>query len=772
MSTSANLTPELDPEDLADLRRSGLSDETIASMGCFSAEAETIRSRTGVRQVEVPGYFIPYHGILDQTREPYVRWRLRQAVGKMRYLGGLGDDVQLYVPPAFADLPPADLLVVTEGEKKAAKAVQEGIHCVAVQGVWNGFDAEGRAVEKTNGDPVSEETAPLPALLDLARGYKRVLVLGDSDLVSNPQGRQGLAMLARSLSFRRVRCALGFCPPAIMREGNEAKIKKQGLDDWLIADRFRAVRGLPALFRAAEVNREGITDSYNAREFAELFNNQIAFSQGLWRYWTGSIWVADDCGKRRNLVPQVGDLYLSIADKLTSLLSDATVPLVATKGDRDPIEISSWSSPLRTAIKALRDAAHKIRDLRGIDSALGLAKSQLRVADHVWNCDPYLLGVQNGVVDLRTGELLAAEPEQWITHSAGAPYDPNEVPSRFLKFLEQVQPDPQVRDYLQRLAGYSAVGRSNEQKFYTFCGSAANGKSTYMGVIMDALGSYAVKGPLSILAEQSSDRPRNDLAALAGARLVSISETPENLRIDAATLKAVTGQDEISARFLHREFFSFRPCFTPILDTNHPPRPKDHGEGIWRRLVVVPWPVMIPAEQRDKNLRENLLKELPGILAWIIEGAKAYLARGLQDLPGFTEATKSLRDSCDDLGRWLETCVEHGPQYRVQSSTFYASFRAWSDAEGSTSAISQQKFTQRLHEKGFETIKSRGLNTWRGLRVREQHDALDHDVDAQVEKARPAGVMPGPAPDADPITEALFPSTVAVERIPGGGCIV
>jgi putative DNA primase/helicase len=174
---------------------------------------------------------------------------------------------------------------------------------------------------------------------------------------------------------------------------------------------------------------------------------------------------------------------------------------------------------------------------------------------------------------------------------------------------------------------------------------------------------------------------------------------------------------------------------------------------------------MIPAEQRDKNLRENLLEE-------IIEGAKAYLVRGLQDLPGFSEATKSLRDSCDDLGRWLETCVEHGPQYRLQSSTLYASFRTWSDAEGSTSAISQQKFTQRLREKGFETIKSRGVIAWCGLRRREQHDTVGHYADAQAEEARPAAVMPGPAPDANPITEALVPSTVAVERIPGGGCIV
>jgi hypothetical protein len=123
-----------------------LSDEVTASKGCFRG-ADTIRSLDRSRQIESRGYTIPYQGIIDQIGEPYVRWRLRQPIGKRRYAAGKGDDTQLYIPPALAALPPADLLVVTEGEKKAAKAAQEGIYCVALQGVWNGFDAEGRAIE-------------------------------------------------------------------------------------------------------------------------------------------------------------------------------------------------------------------------------------------------------------------------------------------------------------------------------------------------------------------------------------------------------------------------------------------------------------------------------------------------------------------------------------------------------------------------------------------------------------------------------------------------
>src|ERR1700722_19979746 len=115
MSAPAKLMSRLHTDDLADLRRSGLSDETIASMGCFSADADTIRSRTGVSKVDSTGYGIPYDGIVDQTGEVYVRWRLRQPLDKMRYVGGRGDDAQLYIPPGVDELPVADLLVVTEG---------------------------------------------------------------------------------------------------------------------------------------------------------------------------------------------------------------------------------------------------------------------------------------------------------------------------------------------------------------------------------------------------------------------------------------------------------------------------------------------------------------------------------------------------------------------------------------------------------------------------------------------------------------------------------
>jgi hypothetical protein len=206
----------LHPDDLADLRHSGLSDKIIAEMGCFTVEPEEIESLTGVN-VPSAGYAIPYDGVQDQTGAPYYRIRLRRPRDGMKYVSGRGEDTQVYDPPGRANLH-SDLLVITEGEKKAAKAVQEGIACLGIQGVHSWCDAGNRAVEKAAEIPVNEWTVPVGALLRIAKDYRKVLVLGDSDLLGNPQGRRGVELLAKSLANQGVRSVAAYCPPATVIE--------------------------------------------------------------------------------------------------------------------------------------------------------------------------------------------------------------------------------------------------------------------------------------------------------------------------------------------------------------------------------------------------------------------------------------------------------------------------------------------------------------------------------------------------------------------------
>lgn len=412
-----------------------------------------------------------------------------------------------------------------------------------------------------------------------------------------------MELLAKALYQRNVRAAFACCPPEVIGDGKLAKIQKQGLDDWVITDRAFAKRCIPSLFYGAEVERDGISDSYNAVIFAELFKDKLSYSKGVWHHWSGVIWTVDSSRKRQALVPEIADFYSLIISDLSRLRGRISTPFLEARKEDVPVEIALRLSSIHATIERLSIASKKIRNIYGIRATLDLAQSRMSVPDDLWDSDPYLFTVQNGVVDLRTGEISPPRPERWMTRCAGGIYDPSAKAELFQKFLEQMQPDPEIRAYLQRLIGYCATGLASEQKLFTFHGNGANGKGTFVWVVTKALGTYAMKGPASLMVDQSPDRPRNDLAALAGARLVSISETSRNLRMDEAMIKTMTGQDELSVRFLNREFFQFVPCFTPILDTNHVLRPRDAGNAIWRRLITIPWPITISEEHQDKKLR-------------------------------------------------------------------------------------------------------------------------------------------------------------------------
>ena len=403
-----------------------------------------------------------------------------------------------------------------------------------------------------------------------------------------------------------------------------------------------------------------------------------------------------------------------------------------------------------------------------MESAFTIAQSFLAMPDDVWDRDPNLLGVRNGVVDLRTGELLPANPAHRITRMTGINYDAAAVCPAFSKFLSQVQPQEDMRQFLQTLVGYCATGHGREQKFYVFKGSGANGKGTFMSLVMDALGDYAAKGNTGMLAEQDPDRPRNDLAALAGARLLSMSETSAHFKLDEGILKAITGGDMISARFLRKEFFSFRPAFTPILDTNHVPVFRDTGTSMRRRVKIVPWSVTIPESERNERLREHLLNELPGILTWIVQGATHYLETGLREPQRVIEESKSTMASCDAIGRWLEECAIKDPQARSKSSELYENFRDWAALEGETSVPSSKAIAQSLVGKGYQSKKSNGLMVWHGVRIRDERDD-DTDVKFKDSTNHTTASEWSSESDRTPVSDqkpvSLFTPTLA------GGCI-
>jgi len=784
--------PGLHPDDLADLRRSGLSNETIMAMGCRSATADSIANSTRAK-VESEGYSIPYPGLLNQEAKPYCRWRLRHPVKdangkiKQRYVGGLGDDPQLYIPPGFSALPPnRALLVLTEGEKKACAGVEAGIHCVALQGVWAWCSPGARAGEKVEGEGVTDKTPPLAPLLGLARKFDRVLILGDSDLTTNPQARAGFDRLTQSLVKRGVRAAFGYCPPAIVGDGPDMRVLKQGLDDWLLKG-DQARRSMSAIFRAAELSRTDISDLYHAREIALLFGDHFCFSRGLWWLWSKETVIWQESNGRQ-LAGQLGDRYRDDARQLNLLAymvesvlypeSDSEEEPAGEGGKKQAKrkalnlkvakQVDSWLGGIKAVVKELLTAGHAIECMRTIEPALKMAEHLLTVPGGEWDAVEHHLAVQNGVVDLRTAELLPPSPQYRVTKQAGAAFDPTAKTPKFQAFLERVQPDPEVRDYLQRLAGYCAVGTDREQQLFSFVGGGMNGKGKFVGALMFALGTYAAKGTSDMISQHKADSPRYDLAAVAGARMVSISESGENVKLDENTFKSITGGDQLTCRFPYGKFFTFKPCFTILLDTNHSLQPHETGVATWRRHALVPWLVEIPEGERNKDLGAELEQEVAGILAWVVAGAKLYLEDGLTNPAVIIAATREQRESSDDLRLWLlQNCLLNA-EARTQSNLLYLDFCAWSRREGNTFVMSNKTFKKRLEEKRFSIHPgSFGRRYWHGINLRNPAETLDGqplDPDPRGDDA--AQPQPSPNPP-EPIDRNISPDEL--KSLPGKG---
>ena len=239
-----------------------------------------------------------------------------------------------------------------------------------------------------------------------------------------------------------------------------------------------------------------------------------------------------------------------------------------------------------------------------------------------------LLNTPAGVIDLRTGEVLPNDPGLQMTRITRAA--PGSGCRRWLAFIARITGgDSEMAAYLQRIAGYCLTGRTDEQAFFFLHGSGANGKTVFLEVLADVLGSYARTAPLDTFMATRADRQQNDLAGLDGARMVIATETEAGRPWAEARIKAVTGGDRIAVRRLYGEFFETIPGYKLLIAGNHRPRLTGGGAGMARRLHLVPFDTVIPEHERDGRLREKLLGERDGILGWMLEGCRAWQDRGL-----------------------------------------------------------------------------------------------------------------------------------------------
>ena len=316
--------------------------------------------------------------------------------------------------------------------------------------------------------------------------------------------------------------------------------------------------------------------------------------------WTGTHWQRDTSGEVMRLAKE---MVKKLARRVEDLDDEKQIAALIAH------IISSLS---QSRLKAMIENAQ---------SEPGIA-----VQPTALDSNPWLLNCTNGTLDLHTGDLNPHRQDDMLTKCLPIAYDPDARCPQWVTFLEQaMQGNAELVVFLQRALGYSLTGSTREQCFFLLHGVTKTGKSTFLHIAKALLGPYGTQAEMSTFLHKDRETVRNDLADLAGMRLVCAIESDEGKRLAEALIKQLTGgTDMIKARFLFEEYFEYRPQFKVFLATNHKPKVNPADDALWERVKLIPFEVQIPPDQRDKKLEAKLRDELPGILAWAVRGCLAW----------------------------------------------------------------------------------------------------------------------------------------------------
>lgn len=335
-----------------------------------------------------------------------------------------------------------------------------------------------------------------------------------------------------------------------------------------------------------------------------------------------------------------------------------------------------------------------------------------------WDADPWLLNTPGGVVDLKTGRKRANDRADRMTKITTA--TPGGECPQWTAFLSDVTGDDgDLQAYLQRMVGYCLTGVTNAHALFFLYGTGANGKSVFANVISTILGDYAATASMDTFVETRGDRHPTDLAGLRGARFVTAIETEQGRRLNESKVKAITGGDKISARFMRQDFFEYTPQFKPVIVGNHKPAIRNIDEAMKRRMHMIPFTVTIPPERRDGRLTEKLLAERDGILAWAVAGCLAWQREGLKPPASVVSATEEYFEAEDALGRWLDERCVRTANAKSLTAELFTDWKQWAEASGEFIG-SQRRFSDLLITRGVEKWRnSVGVRGFQGIGLKQ-----------------------------------------------------
>jgi putative DNA primase/helicase len=361
-----------------------------------------------------------------------------------------------------------------------------------------------------------------------------------------------------------------------------------------------------------------------------------------------------------------------------------------------------------------------------INSIIELARTLPGVPISVNELDqnPYLINHLNGTFDLKKGIFRQHDRNDLITLTTNIHYDPNAKAERWHQFISEIMKDDKDKmRFLQMYAGYCASGDTSESKFPISHGNGANGKSVFNNLLLYVLGDYAMQASSSLIMAKNVETgaPNPEVVQIRGKRLVIVSETTDGMYLDEQFVKAATGNDPIRARDLYAKPFSFRPTCKFLLATNHKPLIRGTDNGIWRRIVLVPFEEQFDEEQQDKRLEDKLIAEASGIFNWIVKGFELWQKEGLQMPDSMKKATTDYREVMDSIGNFIkERCVIQ-PNATIKLKPLYEAYKEWCEEVGERASNSRM-FKKRMEERGFKQGRDASSRFWVGISIATHYE--------------------------------------------------
>ena len=702
--------PRLEERHRRELKEgSGISADVIAERGyrTTSRAADLEGLGFAAYQRRVPAMVVPLHSptgklVAHQTKPDKPRKDKKGKAQKYetphrtdKTKPGIHLDVHPRNAPKMGDA--SVPLWIVEGVKKADSLASRGECAVALQGV-DGWRSNG----------------PLPEWNDIELRGRQVFVAYDSDASTNHRVRQALSSLVSFLQSRGAIVRVVYIPSGT---GGE----KVGVDDFLVAG--GTVQELKALAEGRLRRRTfNLTDMGNAERLVDRHGGDLLYCKPLggWFFWDGRRWKPDDTGEvERRAKETVRSIYREAGESVDD-------------SERKALADHARRSEARSRIEAMIALAHS-------ESGIPVLPDQL-------DSDPWALNCENGTVDLQTGQLREHDRADLITRLAPVAYDSEAEAPRFERYLREVLLQESVVGFVRRYAGYSLTGSTRERIFAILHGTGKNGKTTLVELLQDVAGDYATTtDPETILARRHQG-VGNDVAALKGARFVAAAEVERGRALAESKIKALTGSDTISARFLYAEPFTFKPEFKLWLSTNNKPEIGGTDDAIWDRIRLIPFTERFDGDRQDPDLPDKLREERPGVLAWMVRGGLEWLREGLGEPEEVRDATEAYRAEMDVLADFIgDRCVEH-PDAWCRFSDLFEEYEEWCRESGET-AKSKRQFGAVLRDRGFSPDKgAQNVSIRRGMALRDNRDP-DPPDGAEVTQASPAS-DPGSAATA------------------------